>query len=186
MQALLSKEFKGVGMNSRYSRAFGSSRICLNMLGWLSHGSQLWLLLRPTWAARPDFVDLWPVHRPPYSTRPTLSLMLCRHSLKILDKFWTVSPAFSFCTRPRKLCSWSCGLLLKYVHARAAPEQLIRIPAGGVQAPVLCKFSGGLLWEAILENGLYKTEVLNYGVYVYVVGKSKFTPGAFTNSQTYV
>ena len=108
----------------------------------LTHGSQLWLLLRPTWAARPDFMDLWPVHGPPRSTGPMLSLMLCHHNLKILNKFWTASPAFSFCTRPCKLCSWSCGLLLNMSMPRLHPDQLVRIPAGGIQAPVLCKLSG--------------------------------------------
>lgn len=124
----------------------------------LTHGSQLWLLLRPTWAARPDFVDLWPVHRPPCSTGPMLSLMLCHHRLKILSKFWTVSPAFSFCTRPRKLCSWSCGLLLNM-----SMPQLIRVPAGGIQAPVLCKLSGGLLWVTSLRTACIKQKSSTMG-----------------------
>lgn len=51
--------------------------------------------------------DLCSHIQPCTSKGPEPALMPDCHRLKILNKFWTRNPAFSFCTGPYKLCSQS-------------------------------------------------------------------------------
>lgn len=56
------------------------------------------------WLHGKHLYSLWALH----SEGPMLDLILCYCRIEMLKNFLTGGPAFSFCTEPHKLCSWSC------------------------------------------------------------------------------
>lgn len=80
-------------------------------------------------------VESGKMHRAACSGGPTLGLMLCCHSVEILNNFLTKVPIFSFYTWIRKLYSWSWAavtMLSPYTFGRLPTLLYVtRGPQGG-------------------------------------------------------